>query len=156
MRLVEARRTPSPPPPLRAIAGRRSPPGHAPWVFSARREVASTSRWGLPAGGVLPRVAATHGPPLNLGPNLPSRYLPPPPSAPSLRPRRSMKECHPDLSGDGDLSTEFCKLLNEIYEVCGLPTPAARERELCPTGGDSLLRGPLRGFPSFLHTSSLL
>jgi DnaJ-class molecular chaperone len=28
-----------------------------------------------------------------------------------------MKDCHPDLSGDEE-STEFCMLLNEIYEVC--------------------------------------
>jgi len=27
-----------------------------------------------------------------------------------------MKDCHPDLSGDEE-STEFCTLLNEIYEV---------------------------------------
>ena len=27
-----------------------------------------------------------------------------------------MKDCHPDLSGDEE-STEFCMLLNEIYEV---------------------------------------
>jgi DnaJ-domain-containing protein 1 len=27
-----------------------------------------------------------------------------------------VKECHPDLSMDED-STEFCKLVNEIYEV---------------------------------------
>ena len=29
-----------------------------------------------------------------------------------------MRDCHPDQSGeDNDEATEFCKMLNEIYEV---------------------------------------
>ena len=28
-----------------------------------------------------------------------------------------MKACHPDLSGDDPESTDFCKFINEVYEV---------------------------------------
>ena len=30
-----------------------------------------------------------------------------------------MRDCHPDQSGGDDEATEFCKMLNEIYEVEG-------------------------------------
>ena len=36
----------------------------------------------------------------------------------------AMKECHPDLAGDADIVTDFCKLLNDVYET--LSDPAAR------------------------------
>lgn len=56
------------------------------------------------------------------------QHSPSPPLLPLLQSPRSsrseikrayyniMKDCHPDLSGDEE-STEFCTLLNEIYEV---------------------------------------
>jgi DnaJ-class molecular chaperone len=28
-----------------------------------------------------------------------------------------MRDCHPDQSGDNEEANEFCKMLNEIYEV---------------------------------------